>query len=343
MSNGIQRPRIPPTAGAARVQRPQLPSQRRALLGRNGGMRPVSAVGRGMPGLRPPAQTFTGPHTPTPLVYDAQGIAHPANGRSFLRIPEAGTTGQGGNTAAGLPQGTQSNAAGPISATNPAATTAAPGVTDSTFAGQAGSLFKTIADQRAGLEQQGRYDAADFAQANAMRARQAALASENADYAMNRTGNFYSGQLGKAQGQVRTNAMEQQTAAQSAFNRAQAARQAQLDAIGTLVEDPNSPTGYAGTGGAASTLWGYYGDAVQRRIDANPGVDPGTDAPAAPAAQTPAQRAIAGPRRLPDGRVITARAPNSGAPSVAYDRARGGYVKTYPDGRTVFVKKKKKK
>ena len=108
----------------------------------------------------------------------------------------------------------------------------------------------------------------------------------------NRQGLFYSGQLGKAQGQVRTNAMEQQTAAQSAFNRAQAARLAQLDAIGTLVEDPNSPTGYAGTGGAASTLWGYYGDAVQRRIDANPGVDPGTD-PATGAPVTPAQAALA--------------------------------------------------
>lgn len=283
------------------------------------------------------------------IQYDAQGriVARrvsPANlgGSNVLRNPEL-TAGTGGVAAANARAGAPPAGAGGA-ATQPAAP-AAPAWVDSAFAGGVGGLASQIQAQRAGILQQGAYDAQDFAQQNVVRARQTALARENADYGANSGGNFYSGQLGKAQGIITRDSMEQQAAAQTAFNRAQAARQSALDQIGTIVADPNSPTGYAATGGAATSIWGYVGDAQGRQIERNQGIDPPADAPPSPVpgatatpAQTPAQSAI---RRLPDGRIITARNPHSNEPSVTYDRQRRAYVKRYPDGRTVVVKKGK--
>lgn len=70
------------------------------------------------------------------------------------------------------------------------------------------------------------------------------------------------------------------------------------------------------------------GDAVSRAPD-SPLYD--ATVPAPPSDQ----------RTLPDGRVITARDPNSNQPQITYDPKKGGYWHIYPDGRTVFVKKKK--
>ena len=280
------------------------------------------------------------------IQYDAQGriVARrvsPANlgGSNVLRNPEL-TAGTGGVAAANARAGAPP-AGGGGTAPQPAAP-AAPAWVDSAFAGGVGGLASQIQAQRAGILQQGAYDAQDFAQQNVVRARQTALARENADYGANSGGNFYSGQLGKAQGIITRDSMEQQAAAQTAFNRAQAARQSALDQIGTIVADPNSPTGYAATGGAAQTLWNYVNSAQGRQLDRNQDIAPPADEPA-PTGQTPAQVALSGGpavRRMRDGREITALSKDSQGPSRAYDRARGGWWHYYKNRKPVFVKGK---
>jgi hypothetical protein len=95
------------------------------------------------------------------------------------------------------------------------------------------------------------------------------------NYAANKQGLFYSGQLGKRRDTVDKGYTQQQTDAQTAYDRANAARQTALDRLGEFTADPNSPTGYSGTGQAGLDLTDLLSQAVGRQAarDANGGGD----------------------------------------------------------------------
>jgi enamine deaminase RidA (YjgF/YER057c/UK114 family) len=152
---------------------------------------------------------------------------------------------------------------------------AAPDPRDSTFNSGVNGLLFNNKNQRADLTHQGEQATTDF---NTMLARLAEnrandLLAQN--YAANKQGLFYSGQLGKRRDTVDKGYTQQQTDAQTAYDRANAARQTALDRLGEFTADPNSPTGYSGTGQAGLDLSDLLSQAVGRQAgrDANGGGD----------------------------------------------------------------------
>jgi hypothetical protein len=108
----------------------------------------------------------------------------------------------------------------------------------------------------------------------------------------NKQGLLYSGILGKRNGEVNGQYDAQGQANLTALNGRNADRQAQLQDIGELVADPNSPYGYSATGNAGLSFYNLLSGAADRRIAAMPGdpLVPTTtpDAGPAPAVQLPA-------------------------------------------------------
>jgi hypothetical protein len=153
-------------------------------------------------------------------------------------------------------------AGGPGSAGPPAPP---PDPRDATYnAGVAHLLFNNT-NQRNQIGLQGTQATEDF---NTMLARMADnrakdLLSQN--HAANHEGLFYSGQLSKRRGDVEKGYSQQQSDAQTAYDRAAAARAAALQQLGGITADPNNPLGYTGTGQAGLDLSDLYAGAIARQ------------------------------------------------------------------------------
>jgi hypothetical protein len=196
---------------------------------------------------------------------------------------------------------------------------------DSEFNSGVAQLLFNTQNQRTDLTQQGAAATEDF---NTMLARMADQRAQDLlaqNYAANKQGLFYSGQLTKRRGDVDKGYDQQQSDAQTAYNRAATARQQALDRLGTVTADASSPLGYSATGQAGLDLSSLYNGAVSR---------------AQAAAQDAADRAAAATAAQPQAALAPTQAAPAATPK-AYQTvsAPGGVWHIYPNGRRVFVKK----
>lgn len=173
-----------------------------------------------------------------------------------------------------------------------------PGYQDSTYLGSVQGLMDQINRQRTGITTQGERDDADFQTALTRLGEQRAQSLAGANVSANKSGLFYSGILGKARGDI-NHGYDQQTDDQTtAHDRNLSDRRAALEALGELHADPNSASGFAGTGNAGQSLLDFIAQAQGRAIDANQNLaapepvvantPPATVAPAAHPALPPA-------------------------------------------------------
>jgi hypothetical protein len=101
----------------------------------------------------------------------------------------------------------------------------------------------------------------------------------------NRQGLFYSGILGKRQGDTNAQYDDQINQNRTALTGREAQRQAQLQQIGNLTADAGSPYGYTATGGAGLDFYNLLRDAADRRAAAAAAAAPDmSQADATPAA-----------------------------------------------------------
>lgn len=119
------------------------------------------------------------------------------------------------------------------------------------------------------LTQQGQYDTQDHALQGERLARQRAASLVSTNQGANQEGLFYSGQLGKRRGQVEQGFNDQVFDANTAFERAAAARAQQSQRLGSFTPDSSSPLGVTATGGAGLDLTAAYNAAVRRRLSAD--------------------------------------------------------------------------
>lgn len=176
--------------------------------------------------------------------------------------------------AAGTPMGLggrltmpQGAALAPSATATPAAAPAAPAPSplDATYGSGVARLLFNNTNQRNQLNTQGGQATEDF---NTMLARMADNRAKDLlaqNYQANNEGLLYSGQLGKRRGDVEKGYSQQQSDAQTAYDRAATARTQALQALGTVSADPSNPLGYTGTGQAGLDLSDLYNGAVARR------------------------------------------------------------------------------
>lgn len=254
-------------------------------------------------------------------------LPHP--GRPITRIPNVPVLRPGNKLGIPerLPSAWQPGGAATATARGvPAAAAGAPGAAapqdnpdkslDSTyFAGVAGLQFQnknSISDLKLA---QG-YADTDYQTTLRRMAEQQAQATQNNREGMNKRGLFYSGQLGKRQGEIDKGYEDQRYDIGKNYSRGSDARSEAIKRI---------------QAGEPLQIAGLRGEADQRYLN---NLD-------YPTATQPGLGGLAPQGLLPDGRIITAHAPGSSSPSVTYDPKLGGYWHRYESGKTVFVKKKK--
>lgn len=294
MARGPRRPRVPKTRGFGVAKAPPRRASVRSLAGstigtqtaygpqglsggrgiqyRNG--QPVGAprvFAKGVKGLAPGYS----------LQYDAQGRA------SFVKAPAQEAS------AAPAPAPAPAAAEAPAAPAPPAAPDWR---NDPTYTRSVADLMRRNQEARAGIEQEGQYDQQDYDRMAAQMKRALVEDLEGADYGANQQGLLYSGTLGKRRGLLERDSSERQADARTAFDRRVAARKAALEQMGTLIADPNSPSGFVGTGDAGSDLADLVDAAIGRRILANDDI-PAPVAEEAPEAAPPSEGAAA-PKRL---------------------------------------------
>jgi hypothetical protein len=158
-----------------------------------------------------------------------------------------------------------------------------PEIRDSIFSHHLADLLAQVQRQREGIAHDDASDQQSYGENLAHLAKQRAETLNNIKTTANRQGLFYSGILGKRQGDA--NGEYDYTNAQNAhaLSDRQYARQAQLQQIGNLSADSTSPYGYTGTGQAGSDLYGALSDAATRRVaTGSPGVVPGASPATSP-------------------------------------------------------------
>lgn len=160
---------------------------------------------------------------------------------------------------------------------------------DSTYGAGLAALLGQIQTQRQAVESAGQTDHQSYDENMPRIAANRATSLQNTKVTANDQGLLYSGILGKRQGDVNQQYDDQVNSETSALSGRDAARQAQLQQIGNLTADPNSPYGYSATGDAGTTFYNLLRDAADRRVttaaSAAPDMTPPT--PAAPVSMTP--------------------------------------------------------
>lgn len=208
----------------------------------------------------------------------------------------------------------------------PAPAIKTPDPRDSIFGFGVNGLIKSNQSQRDALKVQGEQATQDF---NTMLQRMAEnrandLLAQN--YNANKQGLFYSGQLGKRRDDVEKGYKQREDDARTSYDRANEARAAALDQLGTLVVDPTSPLGYSGTGDAFTQLAQLYGEAVGRQ--AHQDASGGGDLAAALSLPAPADQpaATSAPPLAATAPTVTSSGPQAttGSVKVAKSAAHGG-------------------
>lgn len=277
---------------------------------------PVSTHPRNMPAARTVAQRRAG--GPRPLV-----------GKPITRVPQLPAVRPG--NMLGIPErlpgaiqlgGPAAPAPSGVAATTPAnpnliasgvgGALTGPKLDSSYFAGVAGVQFKNKNDI-ADLKLQQGYADTDYNTTLRRLAEQQAQATQNTREGMNRKGLFYSGQLGKAQGVLDKGYEDQRYDIGKNYSRGSDAR---TEAIRRI---------QAGEPLEIAQLRGEN----DQRILAN------ATPPKAPDPNTP------NPHLIAPGIGGALMGKHGGPPKVSFDQKLGGEWHTYPDGRKVFVKKKK--
>jgi hypothetical protein len=176
---------------------------------------------------------------------------------------------------------------------------------DATYGAGLAALLGQVQSQRQAVQAAGETDQQGFNE-NLGRIATNRSASLDANQTnANRQGLFYSGILGKRQGDTNAQYDDQINQNRSALSGREAQRQAQLQQIGDLTADANSPYGYSATGGAGTSFYNLLRDAADRRVataaSAAPDMsDPAPDASMAAPGNTTAPLNHTGPTaRLP--------------------------------------------
>jgi hypothetical protein len=232
-------------------------------------------------GYTSPATGWQAPKVPRER---ASAFVTPLTGSQTTAQYKAGLTSAFAPIAARLLGGHQ-GAAAPAAAA-PAPPAAAPDPRDSTFNTSVAGLLFNNRNQRQDLETQNGQQAEDF---NTMLARMADNRAQDLlaqNYAANKQGLFYSGQLGKRRDTVEKGYDQQKQDAQTAYDRGVQARAEALNRLGTITEDPNTAIGLSGTGEAGLSLADFLNQAVGRQAqqDAGGGGDTAASAQVGPAA-----------------------------------------------------------
>lgn len=150
---------------------------------------------------------------------------------------------------------------------------------DATYGAGLAGLLGQVQSQRRAIQAASETDNQGFNE-NLGRIAQNRSASLDANQTnANRQGLFYSGILGKRQGDTNAQYDDQINQNRSALNAREAARKLQLQQIGDLTADPNSPYGYSATGNAGLSFYNLLRAAADRRV--------ATAASAAPDDSTP--------------------------------------------------------
>lgn len=158
---------------------------------------------------------------------------------------------------------------------------------DSTYGAGLAALLGQIQTQRAAVEAAGATDQQSYNENMPRIAANRATSIQNTTAGANREGLFYSGILGKRQGEVNGQYDDQVNAETSALTARKAAREAQLQQIGNLTADASSPYGYSATGGAGLDFYNLLRDAADRRTAQAASAAPAPEAPAVSMAAPP--------------------------------------------------------
>lgn len=137
---------------------------------------------------------------------------------------------------------------------------------DASYGAGLAALLGQVQSQRQALQAASETDNQGFNE-NLGRIAQNRSASLDANQTnANRQGLFYSGILGKRQGDTNAQYDDQINQNRSALSGREAQRQAQLQQIGNLTADLNSPYGYSATGNAGLSFYNLLRDAADRRV-----------------------------------------------------------------------------
>jgi hypothetical protein len=209
---------------------------------------------------------------------------------------------------------------------------APPSPIDSTFTGGVAQLLAANKAARDQLTAQGTQDDADLAQTLQRMGAARATDLTQANTGANDEGLFNSGQLGMRRGNIEHDYSDRTADAQGAVDTRAKARAAALADMGEYTADPNSPTGYTGTGRAGLDLNDLLNQAVQRRLTANQdGLDLGDPATGAAPPPPPPPAAVAAPPKV--------KPPLTGVPSIS---AAGSHAQKTTGKQKAAPKKKGK-
>jgi hypothetical protein len=137
---------------------------------------------------------------------------------------------------------------------------------DSTFGAGLAGLLGQIQAQRTAIQGADQLDQQQYGENQKTLAANRATSLDNTATNANREGLFYSGQLGKRQGDVNATYDAQATGETTALQQRQQARQSQLQQIGQISADASSPYGYTATGDAGTSFYNLLRDAADRRV-----------------------------------------------------------------------------
>ena len=199
---------------------------------------------------------------------------------------------------------------------------------DASYGAGLAALLGQVQSQRQALQAASETDNQGFNENLGRIAKNRAVSLDANQTNANRQGLFYSGILGKRQGDTNAQYDDQINQNRAALSGREAQRQAQLQQIGDLTADPNSPYGYSATGNAGLSFYNLLRDAADRRV--------ATAATAAPDDTTPAG-SMAAPGSTPP---LNHAGPTAKLPVRPAPRGRlGGVASVWNKPKTVARKK----
>lgn len=188
---------------------------------------------------------------------------------------------------------------------------------DSTFNLGLAALLGQVQTQRNAVTSAGELDRQGFSENLGRIATQRSGSLKDAAQASNRQGLFYSGILGKRQGDVNAAYDDQVRSQATALAGREGQREAQLQQIGNITADPNGPYGYTAVGDAGTRFYDLLRSAADRRVAASssepvaaepaPAPTPSATGTMAPPASAPTSGPVkpnigAAPKKVASGR-----------------------------------------
>lgn len=139
---------------------------------------------------------------------------------------------------------------------------------DATYGAGLAALLGQVQNQRQSLQAADATDQQGFTENLGRIAKNRSGSIHDANVTSSHQGLAFSGILGKRVGDTNAAYDDQVNQNRSALTARQAQRQLQLQEIGNLTADPNSPYGYSATGGAGMSFYDLLRSAADRRAQA---------------------------------------------------------------------------